>query len=105
MNKLFSILPIIIYINIASIALQSLFAYTEAEEAEVKSFIKVGTDEGEVMKKFGYPNLTDTEKDGSEVWQYFVNPRIVSETHSKYGGFEVVFKNKKVRDLEIILAN
>jgi hypothetical protein len=61
-------------------------------------------DERTVVAKFGPPNHADIGKDGLEVLQYFVNPRVVRETHSKYAGFEVFFKDKKVTYLGIIQA-
>jgi hypothetical protein len=99
------LLPILIVIIFAPMAFSDpiyLVPYTQVQEKEVKTFIEIGMDEREVAKKVGPPNLTDAEKDGSEVWTYLVDPRIAREAHSNYYGFEVFLKNKKVTYLGII---
>jgi hypothetical protein len=106
MIKLLPILIIIVFGGIAFADPSDLVPYTRAQEKEVKSFIIVGMDEKAVAKKFGPPNSAQPGKDGSEeVWEYFVNPRVVRETHSSYAGFEVFFKDKKVTYLGITRAS
>ena len=101
------LLPILIIIVFGEVACAApyLVPYTHAQEKEVKSFITIGMDEQTVEKRFGPPNLTNTETPGLEVWEYLLDPRIMRDSHSSYAGFEVFFKNKKVTDLGITRAS
>jgi hypothetical protein len=78
--------------------------YTIVTEKEVRSFVAIGMDQKTVFDKFGPANMTNTEKDGLEVWQYLVNPKAARIAHSSYYGFEVFFKNKKVTYFAITLG-
>jgi hypothetical protein len=102
MNKRLLILILIAFEGIAFADLLDLVPYTQVQEKEVKSFVTIGMDQKVVAAKFGPPNLTDTGKDGLEVWQYFINPRVARDAHSSYYGFEVFFTDKKVTYLGII---
>jgi len=88
----------------SSCSKQSLVPYTEAQEKDVRAFITIGMEEKAVMEKYGPPNLTNAGTDGSEIWQYLADPRVVRDTHSSYAGFEVFFKDKKVTYFGIIRA-
>jgi len=102
MIKLLSILIMILFCGSASAAPSYKVPYTRAKEKDVQSFVTIGMDEREVVGKFGPPNQANIGKDGFEVLRYFVDPRAVNTTHSKYAGFEVFFKDKKVTHLGII---
>ena len=104
MVKLLPILIVIVFGEFAFGDPPDLVPYTHVQEKEVKSFITIGMDGEKVLKQYGPPNLTDTGKDGLEVWQYLVDPRVVRNTNSRYAGFEVFLKDKKVTDLGIIHA-
>jgi hypothetical protein len=76
--------------------------FTDATEQEVKSSIKIGMDQKAVLERFGHP-LSIQVGQGFELWIYPTGP-VVRPSDSNYGGFEVVFTNKKVTSVEIILS-
>jgi hypothetical protein len=102
MIKLLLLLIMIVFCGSASAAPSYKVPYTRAQEKDVESFITIGMDERAVVGKFGPPNQANIGKDGFEVLRYLADPRVVRETHSKYAGFEVFFKDKKVTHFGVI---
>jgi hypothetical protein len=70
-------------------------------EAEVKKYVVPGMNEEDVIKKFGVPGIRMPLGSDGEVLDY-VPPPSRKEMTFGYGGFEVIVKNGKVTDLEIV---
>jgi len=80
-------------------------SYSIATEKDAKEFITIGMSESQIRDKFGQPNRALPGADGSEMWQYLVNPHLARANHSHYYGFEITFINEKVANVTIILGS
>jgi hypothetical protein len=99
--------PLILVMSQSYIQLTSKIKKASASfpsEVEVRKFIVPGMKEEDVIQKFGVPGIRSPQDKDGELLIYCPLPSR-EEAKFAYAGFEVVVKNGKVTDLEIIHGN